>query len=49
MLKKAILSLASLAIITSHCLSQFSDTTTLTLVFAGDIMGHDEQIAGASG
>jgi len=28
-------------------LSQMPDTSTLTLVFAGDIMGHDEQIAGA--
>jgi poly-gamma-glutamate capsule biosynthesis protein CapA/YwtB (metallophosphatase superfamily) len=27
--------------------SQVPDTSALTLVFAGDIMGHDEQIAGA--
>jgi hypothetical protein len=27
--------------------SQVPDTSTLTVIFAGDIMGHDEQIAGA--
>jgi poly-gamma-glutamate synthesis protein (capsule biosynthesis protein) len=47
MLKKAIFIFISLAAIPLHCLSQFPDTTTLSLVFAGDIMGHDEQISGA--
>lgn len=30
-----------------HAGAQGTDTTRLTLLFAGDIMGHDEQIAGA--
>jgi Bacterial capsule synthesis protein PGA_cap len=47
MLKRAILLIASLTAISLYCRCQFADTTFLTLVFAGDIMGHDEQIRGA--
>jgi poly-gamma-glutamate synthesis protein (capsule biosynthesis protein) len=47
MLRKAIYLFASLAALPFYCLSQFPDSTNLSLVFAGDIMGHDEQIKGA--
>ncbi|MBN1415934.1 MAG: CapA family protein [Bacteroidales bacterium] len=47
MLQKVIFLLAFLLTILHPCHPQHSDTTSLTLVFAGDIMGHDEQINGA--
>ena len=47
MLRKAVIFFASLVTITFHCHPQQPDTSILTLVFAGDIMGHDEQITEA--
>jgi poly-gamma-glutamate capsule biosynthesis protein CapA/YwtB (metallophosphatase superfamily) len=47
MLRRVLVLLTSLIAVTFHCLSQQRDTSALTLVFAGDIMGHDEQITGA--
>jgi hypothetical protein len=47
MLRKTIVLLISLVFILLPCFPQSADTSTLTLVFTGDIMGHDEQIRGA--
>ncbi len=47
MLRSLFLFFASLVTTGYDCFPQNTDTSTLTLVFAGDIMGHDEQIKGA--
>ncbi|MBN2275078.1 MAG: CapA family protein [Bacteroidales bacterium] len=47
MFRKITALLIPLAFFLLPCLPQHSDTSSLTLVFGGDIMGHDEQIKGA--
>jgi len=47
MLQKTLVLLATLITAAPQCLPQHPDTSILSLVFAGDIMGHDEQIRGA--
>jgi poly-gamma-glutamate capsule biosynthesis protein CapA/YwtB (metallophosphatase superfamily) len=47
MLRTAILLFAFLTAVSFHCPGQRSGCSTLSLIFAGDIMGHDDQIRAA--